>query len=63
LRAGTHRWSRPVLAAQIASRLPDRQGQAITNFSKALAPAASDIAHQILNNSWQFDGLSVDNAW
>jgi len=41
---------------------PRPPGQAITNFSKALAPAGSDIAHQILNDPCQFDGLSVDNA-
>jgi len=46
------------------SRGPDHQpalrppGQAITNFSKALAPAGSDIAHQILNDPCQFEGLS-----
>jgi len=54
-----HGWSRPVLAAQIDSRLRDRQGQAITNFSKALPPADSDIAQQILKDPYQFDFLSL----
>jgi predicted nuclease of restriction endonuclease-like (RecB) superfamily len=45
-----HGWSRPVLAAQIQTRLRDRQGQAITNFGRALPPAASDLARQILKD-------------
>jgi len=36
-----------VRAAQIASQLPDHQGQVATNSSKAMAPADSDIVHQI----------------
>jgi len=55
---GAVRFSRP----RSPAGSPDRQGQAITNLSKALAPAGSDIAHQILNDPCQFDGLSVDNA-
>jgi predicted nuclease of restriction endonuclease-like (RecB) superfamily len=54
-----HGWSRPVLAAQIQTRLRDRQGQAITNFSRALPPAASDLAQQILKDPYQFDFLSL----
>lgn len=54
-----HGWSRPVLAAQIDSRLRDRQGQAVTNFSKALPPVDSDIAQQILKDPYQFDVLSL----
>jgi predicted nuclease of restriction endonuclease-like (RecB) superfamily len=46
-----HGWSRPVLAAQIQTRLRDRQGQAITNFGKVLPPPASDLAQQILKGS------------
>lgn len=54
-----HGWSRPVLATQIDSRLRDRQGQAITNFSKILPPADSDMAQQILKDPYQFDFLSL----
>src|SRR5208337_4150805 len=39
-----HGWSRPVLAAQIQTGLRERQGQAITNFDRALPPATSDLA-------------------
>jgi predicted nuclease of restriction endonuclease-like (RecB) superfamily len=54
-----HGWSRPVLAAQIQTRLRDRQGQAITNFGRTLPPAASDLAQQILKDPYQFDFLSL----
>jgi predicted nuclease of restriction endonuclease-like (RecB) superfamily len=54
-----HGWSRPVLAAQIQTRLRDRQGQAITNFGRALPPPASDLAQQILKDPYQFDFLSL----
>jgi predicted nuclease of restriction endonuclease-like (RecB) superfamily len=54
-----HGWSRPVLAHQIATRLKDRQGQAITNFPRALPPAESDLAQQIVKDPYQFDFLTV----
>ena len=54
-----HGWSRPVLAAQIDTRLRERQGQAITNFSTTLPPADSDLAQQILKDPYQFDFLSL----
>lgn len=54
-----HGWSRPVLAAQIETGLRDRQGRAITNFGRALPPADSDLAQQILKDPYQFDFLSL----
>jgi predicted nuclease of restriction endonuclease-like (RecB) superfamily len=54
-----HGWSRPVLAAQIDTRLRDRQGQAITNFDRALPPAKSDLAQQVLKDPYQFDFLGL----
>jgi len=57
-----HGWSRPVLAAQIQTRLRDRKGQAITNFGTALPPAASDLAQQILKDPYQFDFLSLTES-
>ena len=54
-----HGWSRPVLAAQIDTRLRDRQGQAITNFGRALPPANSDLAQQVLKDPYQFDFLGL----
>jgi predicted nuclease of restriction endonuclease-like (RecB) superfamily len=52
-------WSRPVLAAQIQTRLRDRQGHAITNFDRALPPSASDLAQQVLKDPYQFDFLTL----
>ena len=37
-----HGWSRPVLAHRIATRLKDRQGQAVTDFARTL-PRATPI--------------------
>jgi len=54
-----HGWSRPVLAAQIQTRLHNRQGHAITNFDRTLPPPASDLAQQILKDPYQFDFLSL----
>jgi predicted nuclease of restriction endonuclease-like (RecB) superfamily len=54
-----HGWSRPVLATQIQTRLRDRQGKAITNFDRALPPATSDLAQQILKDPYQFEFLSL----
>ncbi|WP_227324153.1 PDDEXK nuclease domain-containing protein [Acidisoma silvae] len=53
-------WSRSVLALQIASQAHVRQGQAITNFERALPPATSDLAQQILKDPYQFDFLNLD---
>lgn len=57
-----HGWSRPVLAVQIQTRLRERQGQAITNFSRTLPPATSDLAQQILKDPYQFDFLSLSGT-
>jgi predicted nuclease of restriction endonuclease-like (RecB) superfamily len=54
-----HGWSRPVLAHQIATRLKDRQGQAITNFGRTLPPAESDLAQLIVKDPYQFDFLTL----
>lgn len=57
-----HGWSRAVLAHQIETELRDRQGQAITNFERALPPIDSDLAQQILKDPFQFDFLSLDES-
>ncbi|EHM01821.1 hypothetical protein HMPREF9946_01888 [Acetobacteraceae bacterium AT-5844] len=54
-----HGWSRQILATQIQTRLRARQGNAITNFDRALPPPASDLARQILKDPYQFDFLSL----
>ncbi len=57
-----HGWSRPVLAVQIDTRLRDRQGQAVTNFSRVLPPETSDLAQQVLKDPYQFDFLTLRQA-
>ena len=57
-----HGWSRPVLAAQIDTRLHERQGRAVTNFGRVLPPDASDLAQQILKDPYQFDFLTLQAA-
>jgi predicted nuclease of restriction endonuclease-like (RecB) superfamily len=52
-------WSRPVLAAQIQTRLRERQGQAITNFERVLPPETSDLAQQLVKDPYQFDFLTL----
>jgi predicted nuclease of restriction endonuclease-like (RecB) superfamily len=54
-------WTRPTLEMKIESRLYERQGQAITNFSKTLPPPESDLARQILKDPYVFDFLSLGN--
>jgi predicted nuclease of restriction endonuclease-like (RecB) superfamily len=43
-------WSRNVLAYQVLTRLHERQGKALTNFTRALSPEGSDLAEQILRS-------------
>ena len=43
------------LGTQIASRLHERQGKALTNFSRTLPPGDSDMAEQILKDPYNFD--------
>src|SRR6266702_5471061 len=54
-----HGWSRNVLVHQISSRLHERQGKALSNFSRALPPEGSDLAEQILKDPYQFDFLTL----
>lgn len=55
-------WSRPVLAAQIDTRLHERQGRAVTNFDRTLPPETSDLARQVLKDPYQFDFLTLEPA-
>lgn len=54
-----HGWSRNVLALQIESRLHERQGMAVTNFSKSLPPSDSDMASQVFKDPYLFDFLGT----
>ena len=54
-------WSRNVLEMQIESRLYERQGKAVTNFSRTLPPPQSDLAQQILKDPYNFDFLTLSD--
>ena len=52
-------WSSNILAIQIETCLHTRQGQAISNFSKALPPADSDMTTQVFKDPYVFDFLGT----
>ena len=51
-------WSRNVLVLQIENNLFQRQGNAITNFSKTLPALDSDLARETLKSPYVFDFIS-----
>lgn len=55
-------WSRNVLVHQIESRLAERQGAAISNFSRALPSPQSDLACEILKDPYNFDFLTLGDS-
>lgn len=57
-----HGWSRNVLAHQIESRLLERQGKAVSNFTHSLPDPMSDLAQQTLKDPYLFDFLSLGEA-
>lgn len=54
-----HGWSRSVLVHQIESRLWEREGKAISNFSQSLPAPQSDLAQQTLKDPYFFDFVSL----
>ena len=54
-----HGWSRSILEMQIDSGLYQRQGKATTNFHATLPKPQSDLAHQLLKDSYNFDFLTL----
>jgi predicted nuclease of restriction endonuclease-like (RecB) superfamily len=54
-----HGWSRAVLDHHIDTGLFARQGKAVTNFDKALPPARSDLAREVLKDPYTFDFLTL----
>ena len=52
-------WSRNVLTIHIETRLLERRGQAVTNFSERLASPGSDLAQQSLKDPYLFDFLGL----
>jgi predicted nuclease of restriction endonuclease-like (RecB) superfamily len=59
LKSAEHGWSRNMLAMQITSRLHERQGSAVTNFSDRLPPPQSDLARETLKDPYIFDFLGL----
>jgi len=52
-------WSRSVLTLQVESGLYQRQGRAVSNFTRTLPAAQSELAQQILKDPYTFDFLSL----
>lgn len=50
-----HNWSRNILVMQIESRLRERSGTAVTNFSLTLPQPDSDLARESLKDPYRFD--------
>lgn len=57
--AAKNNWSRSVLLNQISGNLYHRQGKAITNFQQTLPTAQSDLAREIIKDSYSFDFLGL----
>lgn len=53
-------WSKTILDMQIESKLMERSGKAVNNFSAALPPADSDLANQVFKDPYLFDFLGTD---
>jgi predicted nuclease of restriction endonuclease-like (RecB) superfamily len=54
-----HGWSSSVLSVQIDNRAHERSGKAISNFTKTLPPADSDMAEQVFKDPYLFDFLGT----
>ncbi|WP_116808293.1 PDDEXK nuclease domain-containing protein [Steroidobacter cummioxidans] len=52
-------WSRSVLTHQIESKLFARQGHALTNFTRTLPAAQSELAQQLIKDPYSFDFLAL----
>lgn len=52
-------WSRNALNVHIETRLLEREGKAVTNFSARLPAARSDLALQALKDPYVFDFLGI----
>ncbi|WP_426978243.1 PDDEXK nuclease domain-containing protein [Pseudarthrobacter sp. O4] len=52
-------WSRAVLVHNIETRLNERSGKAVTNFTATLPPSDSDLAQQATKDPYVFDFLAL----
>ncbi len=53
-------WSRDVLSLQIKSKLFDRSGKAINNFTATIPSPNTDLAQAVFKNPYIFDFLAMD---
>lgn len=53
-------WSRNMLTMHIESKLYERQGKAITNFTSTLPEPASDMARQMMKDPYIFDFVTLE---
>lgn len=56
-----HGWSRAILEVQIETRLHERQGQAVSNFSRTLPAPLSEMVQQATKDPYIFDFLGIGN--
>jgi len=54
-----HNWSRNILVMQIETRLLERSGKAVTNFTASLPAPQSDLARESLKDPYRFDFLGL----
>jgi len=54
-----HGWSRNILVIQIETKLYERQGNAVTNFTRSLPAPQSDLAQETLKDPYKFDFLAL----
>lgn len=52
-------WSRNVLALQIKTKLYERAGKSVNNFSQTLTSSQSDLAQETLKDPYAFDFISM----
>src|SRR5262245_20144042 len=52
-------WSHNILGIQIGRGLYERQGKALTNFSRTLPKPDSDLAQQATKNKYAFDFIDA----
>ncbi|NLZ61097.1 MAG: DUF1016 domain-containing protein [Lentisphaerae bacterium] len=56
-------WSRDMLALQLKSRLHERAGKAVSNFSRTFPAPQSDLAQQILKDPYTFDFMALTDPY
>jgi len=55
-------WSRAVLEAQIETRLHERKGRALTNFTASLPAPQSELAQQLMKDPYALEFIAAHEA-